>query len=185
MIKSYIRICVAVLSLLLVMQSGLAAPETPVGHVVWVKGTFTAGSRVLQRFSPIYLYDVLTTDARSLAEIAFTDNTLMTFKENSQFSVDKYRFNPSTSGNFVGTLASGGFRTITGLIAKKYPGNYQVNTPVATMGVRGTDYQAIYKGGYLYVVAYKGTVCITPLNGSLPACIQYPCSRGLYNIMAQ
>ncbi len=174
-----IRVFVAIL-LLSITQVSLAAAD--VGHVVWVRGSFAASGRVLQRLSPIYVSDVLSTGSGSQAEIAFTDGTLMTFKENSKYSVDSYRFKKAMSGNFAGTLMRGGYRTITGLVAKQNPDNYIVQTPVATIGVRGTDYEAVYTGGYLYVEAFSGTVCITPYNNSNPSAVI--CPTGLVGVLA-
>lgn len=37
-------------------------------------------------------------------------------------------------------LLRGGFRAVSGLIGKGSPGDYRVSTPVATIGIRGTDY---------------------------------------------
>jgi hypothetical protein len=166
-----------------VLPCSLSFAATEIGHVVWVKGTFSAGSRSLQRLSPIYLHDVLSTGANSMAEVAFTDNSLMTFKDNSSFSVDTYRFSKPAESNFTGKLVKGGFRTITGLIAKSNPSNYQINTPVATLGVRGTDYQAIFSGGYLYVAVYKGTVCIDVTNNTAPV-VPAQCPSGLYSVIS-
>lgn len=39
-------------------------------------------------------------------------------------------------------LLKGGFRTVSGLIGKTHADDYQVTTPVATIGIRGTDYYA-------------------------------------------
>lgn len=39
-------------------------------------------------------------------------------------------------------LLKGGFRTVSGLIGKTNATDYQVTTPVATIGIRGTDYYA-------------------------------------------
>jgi hypothetical protein len=64
-------------------------------------------------------------------------------------------------------LIEGGFRTITGAIAKQNPGDYQVNTPVATIGVRGTDYAAVVKSGQLSMAFYAGAPCMKNKEGSL------------------
>lgn len=40
-------------------------------------------------------------------------------------------------------LLRGGFRAVSGLIGKGSPGDYRVSTPVATIGIRGTDYVVI------------------------------------------
>jgi hypothetical protein len=39
-------------------------------------------------------------------------------------------------------LLKGGFRTVSGLIGKANRSDYEVTTPVATIGIRGTDYYA-------------------------------------------
>lgn len=141
---------------------------TPIGRVVWVKGTLTAimankEERSLQKMSVIYLHDILVTDTKSQAQIVFTDESLMTFYPNTRYSTDKYAFSQSKKGSlgsYVGNLIEGGFRTITGLIAKNHPNDYQVNTPVATIGVRGTDFAIYYKNGALYMARYTGTPCM-------------------------
>lgn len=152
-------------------QIVLADPPlpTPVGRVVWVTGTFKAlmpnkEERTLQKTSLIYLNDTLMTDTKSKAEIVFTDQTLMTFKEGTTFYIDKYDYHKTPKNGSVGTylmkLIEGGFRTITGLIAKNKPSDYEVNTPVATIGVRGTDYTVYYKNGELFVGYNKGKPCV-------------------------
>lgn len=142
----------------------------PVGRVVWVKGELKAvmqnqEERILQKTSVIYEKDTLITDAASQAQIVFTDNTLMTFREGSKFYINQYSYKPSSQqksvGKYIMNLIEGGFRTITGVIAKSNPPDYQINTPVATIGVRGTDY-AIYlnKDGQLYIGYYAGKPCV-------------------------
>jgi|SRR5579885_1232971 hypothetical protein len=162
------------LSLFCMIQSTYADPPlpTPVGRVVWIKGTSLKAlmpnkeQRLLQKLSVIYLHDILSTDNKTEAEIVFTDNTLMTFRPNTQFSIDQYSFKPKPKtkhgsvGKYIMSLIEGGFRTITGLIAKSNPPDYQVNTPVATIGVRGTDYAVYVKQGQVYVGYYTGKPCV-------------------------
>lgn len=151
--------------------------SAPVGRVVWVKGVFKAISmgnkeRALDRASIIYLHDTLITDTNSQAQIVFTDNSLMTFKPNTRFEIAQYSYTPENKkgvGKYIMNLIEGGFRTITGLIAKGDPNAYQVNTPVATIGVRGTDYAVYVSGGQLYVGYYKGKPCVK--NGSGTLCL--------------
>ncbi len=158
MIKRIITLGLLLVSLFVITESFAA---TAIGKVVWIKGSLTANGRALTRGSAFGVGDTLTTDARSQAEVAFTDGALMTFKEGTNFAVTQYVYDKhSGSGVFRSNMASGGFRTITGLVAKNNPANYEVNTPVATIGVRGTDYQAVLANGSLYVVVYSGEVCL-------------------------
>ena len=171
-------LCVLGIILTLVQTIGFADPPlpTPVGRVVWVTGSLKAlmpnqEERTLVKSSVIYLKDTLITDAKSQAQIVFTDNTLLTFTPQTRFVIDQYSYNPQAKsksiGKYVMNLIEGGFRTITGLIAKKNPTDYQVNTPVATIGVRGTDYAVYVKGGQLSMAQYGGSPCIQNDKGSL------------------
>lgn len=147
---------------------------TPVGKVVWVKGMFKAmmpnkEERILQKDSIIYLKDTLTTDDKSQAQIVYTDKTLITFRAATTFFIEKYEFNPGSKkivGKYIMNLIQGGFRTITGLIAKQTPDNYRVNTTVATIGVRGTDYVVQLQNGQLLIGYYSGSPCVTGTGGN-------------------
>lgn len=176
--KYILCLCISLLFILASTMTAAADPPlpTPVGRVIWVKGTFKATMpnnevRVLQKSSVIYLQDTLTTDANSQAQIAFTDNSLVTFRANSKFVVDQYSYQPQSKGGSVGkyfmSLIEGGFRTITGLIAKNNPNDYKINTPVATIGVRGTDYSVYVHNGELFVGYTQGTPCVTSGNQQL------------------
>lgn len=143
---------------------------TPIGRVVWVKGSLRAvmpnkEERLLQKTSVIYLKDTLITDDKSQAQIVYTDNTLMTFREGTTFFLNQYAYHPEaktkSAGKYVMDLIEGGFRTITGIIAKKNPDDYQVNTPVATIGVRGTDYAVYFRKGEMFIGYYEGKPCVS------------------------
>lgn len=176
-----LRICLVItMSLTLLWEPSFAQPQEPlpipVGRVVWIKGELRAimphqEERILKKSSVIYLHDTLVTNAESQAQIVFTDNTLMTFKPNTKFYIDQYSYRPQPKGKSVGKfimrLIEGGFRTITGLIAENNPTDYVVNTPVATIGVRGTDYAAYYSNGEILMAFYSGIPCVTNAQGTL------------------
>lgn len=147
---------------------------TVVAKVVWVDGVFKAMNdkgveRDLKRKSPIYLHDTLVTNGTSQAEVAFTDNTLTTFHQNTKYTIKDYAYSPNKkgAGKFTAELVAGGFRTITGSIAKNNPNNYATNMPVATIGVRGTDYAVFYDGKKAVVAHYAGEPCVTNVKGSI------------------
>src|SRR5262245_18006356 len=71
-------------------------------------------------------------------------------------------------------LLRGEFRTVTGLIGKGSGDAYSVVTPVATIGIRGTDYSAAYCEGDcgdtpdgLYVGVSNGGIDVTNAGGTL------------------
>jgi hypothetical protein len=125
---------------------------TSIGQVIWAKGTVEAFAddgqmRTLSRRSPIYAHDTIKTEADGTGELAFTDSSLLTLRTDSELKLDEYHYQEGAkdgSSKSVMSLVKGGFRTITGKIPKENPDGYSVNTPVATIGVRGTDYSAFY-----------------------------------------
>lgn len=149
---------------------------TPVGRVVWVTGELRAvmpnnEQRILQKTSVIYLKDTLITDKNTKAEIIFSDQTIVSFRPETRFYVDEFSYKPQAKkgsvGKYIMQLIEGGFRTVTGLIGKDNPKNYQVNTPVATIGVRGTDYTVYVRNGELYVGFYTGVPCVKNKKGEI------------------
>lgn len=155
-----------------------AALPKPVAEVVWVKGALKAlmpnqEERSLQTKSVIYQADELKTDASSSAQIVFIDGALLTLKSGTDFKINQYDYsNAKSKTRSLTELIEGGFRTITGLVAKNAPEKYEMNTPVATIGVRGTDYSALYQDGVLYVRRYAGKPCVRfreDKNGRLSA----------------
>lgn len=162
--------------------AAVAASDLPAAVVVWVNGTIRAvapkvGPRVLQRRSPVYLHDTIITDHNSTGEIVFSDQTVMALRGDTVLRIDQYKYNPaqpnSKDVHQVMTLIKGGFRTVTGIIAKTVPDNYQVNTPVATIGVRGTAY-AVFYNGQLFIEYTSGEPCVSNSSGSFCMSIKMP-----------
>ncbi len=145
-----------------------------VAHVVWVKGSVTASeaggtaARALKKSSNVYMNDTVETGPDSEAQLVFTDDSVMTFRAATKMYINEYNYQPKgkdkaeskSAGKYVMDLVTGGLRTLTGFVAKQNPDNYQVNTPVATIGVRGTEFSIVYTDGKLYMKQYKGEPCL-------------------------
>ena len=78
------------------------------------------------------------------AGITFTDDTKVQISENSKLVVDDFVYDPKNNqgGKLALNMAMGTIRYASGQIAKANPQNVAVNTPTATIGVRGTDFSA-------------------------------------------
>ncbi|MHB1948145.1 MAG: FecR family protein [Gammaproteobacteria bacterium] len=172
-----------VLTLFICVQAGSAPQQPPtIGQIVWVKGDVKAlganqAARALQRRSPIFEKDTIVTDKTGTGEVVFTDNSIVSLQEDSQFRIDSYQFGknvPAGKAKYVASLVKGGFRTITGLIPKENASNYQVNTPVSTIAVQGTKYAAVLSGGKLYMKQYGGTPCIKNKYGTICLSTDFP-----------
>jgi hypothetical protein len=75
--------------------------------------------------------------------ITFEDDTKVQVNENSKLVIDDFVYDPkSKSGKLGAKIALGTVRYASGQIAKNSPQNVALNTPTATVSVRGTDFTA-------------------------------------------
>ena len=82
--------------------------------------------------------------ARGKAGITFADNTQVQVNENSRLVIDDFVYDPKNkdAGKLALNMASGTVRYASGAIAKNNPSKVAINTPTATIAVRGTDFTA-------------------------------------------
>lgn len=119
-----------------------------VGEVEFSRGVGFAQSagqapRTLGKGLPLKEGDRLTTSEGGSAIIRMQDGTRMTLRPNSDLRVQQFQFKEGASDNsMVMQLLRGGFRAITGLISKGAPNAAKVQTATATIGIRGTDFDA-------------------------------------------
>ena len=133
----------------MLLAYALCSWAIPVGEVEFARGvgfaqTGEQAPRILGKGLPLQQGDVLTTSDGALAIIKLQDGTRMTVRPNSQMVIQQYQFQADTpaSNSMVMQLLQGGFRAITGLISKGSPDAAKVITKTATIGIRGTDFDA-------------------------------------------
>jgi len=133
----------------LVLMTGMAvsaanAAEDSSGMVVASRGEVSAlangSSRELKQGDFVYVNDEILTGARSFAVLQFTDGAKVTIRPDSKLVIETYLYAGNNGDEATLNLVSGGLRVITGAMAKTNPENYKVRTPVALMGVRGTEF---------------------------------------------
>ena len=122
--------------ILLGFQQSVAAEN--VGTALLVKGPVAAqqpgdAARTLLVGDDIMQGDVLRTEVNSYVVIGFTDGAKFTVRPDTTFTVDAYASN-STAFDMV----KGGVRFLTGKFTKDMPEGFRLQTPLATLGVRGT-----------------------------------------------
>ncbi len=108
----------------------------------------------------------LKTGPNSGVTIRFDDGQMLALTSNSSLVIDEYRFNPHKpeEGGVITSLFRGGIRTVTGLIGKAAPQSVQVTTPVATIGIRGTDFQ-LFIDDRLFISVGEGTIGVANASG--------------------
>ena len=119
-----------------------------VGEVEFARGAGFAQSpgklpRALGKGLQLNEGDRLTTAVGAAAIIKLQDGTRMTVRPDSEMVVQQYQFKQDGADNsMVLQLLRGGLRTITGLISKGGANVAKIQTSTATIGIRGTDFDA-------------------------------------------
>jgi hypothetical protein len=126
------------------------APK-PIGKVVTATGSVTIeranavvvqvdlrGQAVQTKVGDlVYQGDVVQTGADGKLGINFTDGTSFNLSNNARMALSEFVYEPSgTSNSTLFNLTKGTFTFVAGNNAKT--GSMKVDTPVATMGIRGT-----------------------------------------------
>lgn len=171
---------------LFVFLPGYAEDKSQIGQIIVTVGKVKAirsdkTERFLKRGDPFYPLEVIAVDAESKAQLKFIDGGIMNLIAQTEFRVDSYVFNkPNKVSEFLGTLIKGGFRAASGAIAKENPTGTKVITPLSTIGLRGTIYEAIFHNGKVSVGCEEGKIAVINDKGEV---VIGPTSNTLYAIV--
>lgn len=96
----------------------------------------SGGSRTLAIGNSVVRNERLQTSSSGKLHVTFTDKTTLNLGPNTTVTIDEYVFNPSSgAGGLKATVKSGLLRLVGG--ETSHAGNATVQTPVATIGIRG------------------------------------------------
>lgn len=132
-----------VLSLCVLTVNSAFAADT-IGRVTKIEGSAFAQTdggdkRDLGLGDKIFEKDTITTAEDSLLHIRFKDKTRFELASESTLIASEYIYNQNADDKVSMKVAKGAFRFVTGLVAKEIPENMEVETAVATIGIRGTN----------------------------------------------
>lgn len=150
---------------------GTQTDVSPVGTVQEVSGkatvthpdgtteTVTIGTKIFQG-------DIIETDAQGAVNIHFIDDSSFAVSQNAKLAIDEYVFDPASQGgesNF--SVLRGVFVFTSGLMGRDDPDDVHINTPVGSIGIRGTTIAGnIDPNGQSQITVVEGAIVIQ--NGS-------------------
>jgi hypothetical protein len=143
-----IALAVCLLGACLAPTSVWSQTATAAGEVEFARGVGFAQAtgqtpRTLGKGLPLQEGDRVTTADGASAVIKLQDGTRMTVRPNSEIVLSQFKFKENATDNsMVMQLVRGGLRAITGLVAKSSPNAARIQTATATIGIRGTDFDA-------------------------------------------
>ena len=130
---------------LAVLSSPAPASAQDAGQIKVAKGTAhierggqKMPARLVTRVRP---GDVVVTGGDGSLGIAFADDSMLSIGPNSTLAIEKFAFDSTThTGSHDTTLRQGTLAAVSGKIARQSPEAMKVRTPVAILGVRGTEF---------------------------------------------
>ena len=155
MIRTFIR-SLAAAAFLAAVSANQALAE--VGQVVAVTQTATAtnsgATRTLEQGAAVDIGDLIETNGRGLVQIRFNDDTRLVVGTGSRLVIEAYLLGSNGTVRDMTLDALGGtYRFFTGRSPKQA---YRINTEVATIGVRGTEFDWTSDNEHTSVVNFGG-----------------------------
>lgn len=161
---------------------GPVAAADKAGEVVFLVGDATVSgaadkSRPLAKGDTVAPGQTLETGKNGHLHLRMVDNAFVSLRPNTRLRIEDYRYDARHSANnrvkFV--LEKGVARNITGKAGENNKRNYRLNTPLAAIGIHGTDYVVHVLPAVTRVSVHAGAITMTPFGGDCRADALGPC----------
>ncbi len=166
----------SMLAFALVLGAGgasYAAAPGSIGSVTESQGsafvTRQGGQSPTKAGDGIQLNDELTTGPGSKLAVQLADGAKLTLGPKGELVIDEFVYNPQGQGGGMALKVAGGAaRFVAGAIEKTAgPQAISISTPVASIGIRGTDFFINLDGDHLQVALFSGVeVVVSNAAGS-------------------
>ena len=154
-----------------------------VGEVVFAIGdAHVAGqAELVKRGTAIESGQTLITGENGHIHIRFIDNAFVSVRPDSELQINQYVYDPQNAGNnqVQFTLQQGTSRLISGKAAQEAKHRFRLNTPVAAIGIRGTDFLVNTEDDVTRVAVQQGAVQVSSFGGDCQPAALGPCAGDL------
>lgn len=177
-------------ALCLLTSVARAAAPTPIGETALVIGVGYVHRAQAQlpvaRGMSIQVGDMLETSANGHVHLRFVDGAFVSVRPNSRLLIESYQFDPQRhdNGAIKFRLEQGVIRSITGRWGEAARERFRLNTPLAAIGVRGTDFVVQANTEQLRTTVNTGAIVVTPLGEGCRADTVSPCATGKSQLLA-
>lgn len=153
-----------------------------IGEVVFVAGGAKlerqGHKQELAKGAQVREGDRLSTAANGHLHLRMTDHGFIAVRPGSSLELRQYRYDPEAPGQnrVLLHLQNGTARTISGKAGESNRERYRFTTPVAAIGLRGTDYIVQTEAEVTRVSVLKGGITLNPLGPGCQADLQSTCA---------
>lgn len=129
------------------MKAGSELAELKVaGSIISSSGPVAAQNngrtRLLAKGDSVCVGETIVTQQSGVVQIRMIDDGLIALRPQTRLKIEKFAFNGTDQDASMIYLFRGASRFVTGTLGKMHPQNDLIQTPNATIGVRGTDHVA-------------------------------------------
>ncbi len=122
-------------------------------------------TEALQVGSLIMPGDRIRTGADAVAILVFSDEGRISLRPDSELWIKQYDVDPSGAKTRIELeLVRGTVRQISGNASRAQPDRYRLNTPIAVIGVRGTDFIAKAATDAVEAFVHEGQIVLIPAH---------------------
>jgi hypothetical protein len=132
----------------LVVQPSVCTAQSNIGSAASVRnqveGILGGQTQTLSSGSSVHANELIRSGDGAVANLVFVDQTKLSVGPKSEVRLDKFVYDPTkNTGTVVVRATRGAYRFVTGV---QDPRNYEIKTPYATLGVRGTILEVNLEG---------------------------------------
>lgn len=164
-------------------RPALADESTAVGRISLVLGKAYIESSAADRQSikvgdPVRVGDSIVTEANGHVHVEFDDKALVSVRPLSQLEIVRYDYDVTRpeQSSVKFNLVEGVTRAISGEAAKNARQRFRLNTPIAAIGVRGTDFVVRASDQSVRALVNEGAIVMAPYSIDCSADDFGPCA---------
>lgn len=144
-----------------------AAAATRIGEaevvVRRVSGVLAGETRNVQVGNGVFQNETISTEPQGNARLVLLDDTSLSIGSAAAVTLDRFVYEPNGSArSAILTAARGVVRWVSG---RSPSGAYQIRTPHASLGIRGTSFDLLVSRTETTVVLLSGAVTVCPRQG--------------------
>lgn len=173
------------LGLALFMAIAQAQTGPAAGQVVFVSGPAEliapdGKKQALASGTAVRQGDQIATGDNAYVHVRMIDNAFVAVRPQSRLVVELYEYDAAApaASRIKLQLHNGNARTVSGKGGEAAKHNYRFNTPMAAIGLRGTDYTVLSTNDATRVSVSRGAVAVTPLGEGCSSGSLGPCATG-------
>ncbi len=139
----------------------------------------------LRRGDAVEVGQTLVTGPNGHIHLKMKDGAFISVRPHSRLKIAQYHYDAAVPANnrIKFALEEGTVRSITGRAGEAARSNYRLNTPLAAIGIRGTDFVVQATVEATRVTVQSGAVSFSPLAGDCLASGSGPCASAATRVL--